>query len=91
MPPIAERLREQIQRRMFTECASEQSWQHVVGLTIITAVAYFPVARTGLTLLKPEGVAVMWPALGFAVGGPIALGFHLDPGRQPSRWLSCSR
>jgi PAS domain S-box-containing protein len=74
MPPIAERLREQIQRRMFTERASEKSWGHAIGLTVVTAVAYFLVARTGLTLLKPEGVAVMWPALGLAVGGLIALG-----------------
>src|SRR5262249_54807731 len=40
----------------------------------VTAVSYFLVARAGLTLLKPEGVAVMWPALGLAVGGLIALG-----------------
>src|SRR5215470_18761697 len=69
MPPIAQRL-----RRMFTERASEKSWGHAIGLTVVTAVAYFLVARTGLTLLKPEGVAVMWPALGLAVGVLIALG-----------------
>jgi hypothetical protein len=51
---------------MFTERASEKSRRHVIGLTVVTAVAYFLVARTGLTLLKPEGVAVMWPALGLA-------------------------
>src|SRR5215471_14184405 len=74
MPPIAQRLREQIQRRMFTKRASEKSWGHVIGLTVVTAVAYFLAARLGLALLKPEGVAVMWPALGLAVGGLIALG-----------------
>jgi PAS domain S-box-containing protein len=74
MSPIAQRLREQTQRRMFTEHASEKSWRHAIGLTVVTAVGYFLMARTGLTLLKPEGVAVMWPALGLAVGALIALG-----------------
>src|SRR5262249_6617047 len=74
MPPIAQRLREQIQRGMFTKRASEKSGGHVIGLTVVTAVAYFLVAQIGLTLLKPEGVAVIWPALGLAVGGLIALG-----------------
>src|SRR5215467_3079396 len=73
MPPIAHRLREQI-RQMFTERAAERSWGHTIGLTVVTAVAYFLAALTGLTLLKPEGVAVMWPALGLAVGALIALG-----------------
>jgi PAS domain S-box-containing protein len=73
MPPIAQRLREQTQQ-MFTERASERTWAQAIGLTIVTAAAYFLAARTGLTLLKPEGVAVMWPALGLAVGGLIALG-----------------
>src|SRR5262245_11927545 len=71
MPPIAQRLREQILRHIFTERAS---WGHAIALAVATAVAYFLVARIGLTLLKPEGVAVMWPALGLAVGGLIALG-----------------
>src|SRR5215467_1163402 len=72
MPPIAQRLSEQIQ--LFADRASEKSLAHAIGLTVVTAVAYFLAARTGLTLLKPEGVAVMWPALGLAVGGLIALG-----------------
>ena len=67
MPPIAQTLRGQIQR-MFTERTSERSWEHAIGLTIITAVAYFLAALAGLTLLKPEGVAVMWPALGWGIG-----------------------
>ena len=74
MPSIAQRLRKQIRRRMFAESASEKSWGHAIGLTAVTAVAYFLVARTGLTLLKAEGVAVIWPALGLAVGALIALG-----------------
>ena len=73
MPPIAQTLRGQIQR-MFTERTSERSWEHAIGLTVVTAVAYFLAALAGLTLLKPEGVAVMWPALGLAVGCLIALG-----------------
>jgi PAS domain S-box-containing protein len=59
---------------MFTQRASERSWGHAIGLTVVTAVVYFLAARTGLTVLKPEGVAVMWPALGLAVGALIALG-----------------
>src|SRR5262245_61840821 len=74
MQPVAQRLREQIRRRSFTERASDKSWRHAIGLTVVTALAYFLVAQTGLTLLKPEGVAVMWPALGLAVGALIALG-----------------
>src|SRR5215468_8386982 len=74
MPPVAQRLRGQIERQIFTGCASEKSWRHAIGLAVVTAVSYFLVARAGLTLLKPEGVAVMWPALGLAVGALIALG-----------------
>src|SRR2546429_5240136 len=74
MPTIAQRFREQVQRRMFAVRASEKSWGRAIGLTVITAVAYFLVARTGLTLLKAEGVAVIWPELGLAVGSLIALG-----------------
>src|SRR5262245_35018331 len=73
MPAIAQRLGDHIQR-MFTERACAKSWGHAIGLTVVTAAVYFLAARTGLTLLKPEGVAVMWPALGLAVGGLIALG-----------------
>jgi PAS domain S-box-containing protein len=57
---------------MFTEHGSEKPWRHAIGLTVVTTVGYFLVARTGLALLKPEGVAVMWPALGLAVGVLIA-------------------
>src|SRR5262245_3788287 len=74
MPPTTQGLREQIERRMFTERAWEKSWGHAIGLSVVTAVAYFLAARTGLALLKPEGVAVLWPALGLAVGVLIALG-----------------
>src|SRR5215475_5207089 len=74
MPPTAQRLREQIERRMFTERAWEKSWGHAIGLSVVTAVAYFLTARAGLALLKPEGVAMLWPALGLAVGSLIALG-----------------
>src|SRR6476660_8207068 len=76
MPSLAQRLREQTPRRMFTEFASDKSWGYAIGLTIVTAVAYFLVARTGLSLLKADGIAVIWPALGLAVGALIALGPH---------------
>jgi PAS domain S-box-containing protein len=59
---------------MFADRAFEKSLAHAIGLTVVTAVAYFLAARAGITLLKPEGVAVMWPALGLAVGGLIAMG-----------------
>src|SRR5215471_10362928 len=74
MPPTAQRLREQIERRLFTERAWEKSWGHAIGLSVVTAVAYFLTARAGLALLKPEGVALIWPALGLAVGVLMALG-----------------
>src|SRR5262249_35217847 len=74
MPPVAQRLRGQIEHQIFTGRASEKSWRHAIGLAVVTAVSYFLVARAGLTLLKPEGVAVMWPALGLPVRGLIALG-----------------
>src|SRR5262249_29284265 len=74
MPPVAHRLRGQIERQIFTGRASEKSWRHAIGLAVVTAVAYFLVSRTGLTLLRPEGVAGIWPALGLAVGCLIALG-----------------
>ena len=63
MPSIAQRLGEQI-RRMFTERASERSWQHAIGLAVVTAVAYFLAARVGLTLQQVMGVPIgSWGAL----------------------------
>ena len=79
MPPIAQKLREKIPRRRFVARALEQSWGHTIELTVVTAVAYFLVARSGITLLKAEGVAVIWPALGLAVGCLIALGPDARP------------
>ncbi len=43
--------------------------------TILTALGYFAAAKVGLALLaQPEGVAVFWPASGFAAGLLVALG-----------------
>src|SRR2546430_2524015 len=83
MPPIAQKLREQIQRRTFTGRASEKSWGRAIGLTVVTAVAYFLVARTGLTLLKAEGVAVMWPALGIVTVARLPIGLASAMCRAP--------
>jgi signal transduction histidine kinase len=51
-----------------------------VGLAAAVGLAYFLAARLGVGLvLKPEGVAVFWPAAGISSGVLIALGPH-------SRW-----
>jgi PAS domain S-box-containing protein len=67
-------LKEQILRRMLALGGSTRPWGDTIGLTLVVTVTYILAARMSLILLKPEGVAVMWPALGLAVGGLIALG-----------------
>jgi signal transduction histidine kinase len=49
-------------------------WVGSVGLAIALGIAYFLVARLGLALLTPDGVAVFWPAAGVAAGVLIAFG-----------------
>jgi PAS domain S-box-containing protein len=71
---LEQSLNEQIRQRMPTLRDSRVPRGDTIGLTVVITVTYFLVARMGLTLLRPEGVAVMWPALGLAVGGLIALG-----------------
>src|ERR1700686_4662679 len=45
------------------------------GLAVAVGVAYFLAGRLGVGLiLKPEGVAVFWPAAGISSGVLIALG-----------------
>jgi signal transduction histidine kinase len=50
-------------------------WARRVGLAAAVGVAYFLAARLSVGLvLKPEGVAVFWPAAGISSGVLIALG-----------------
>jgi signal transduction histidine kinase len=52
-----------------------QRWLRSVGLALAVGLAYFIAARLGVGLvLKPEGVAVFWPAAGISSGSLIALG-----------------
>lgn len=51
------------------------NWLAGIGLAIAVGSAYFLVARLSLGLLmKPDGVAVFWPAAGISSGVLIALG-----------------
>ena len=55
--------------------ALARRWAHGVGLAAAVGVAYFLAARLSVGLvLKPEGVAVFWPAAGISSGVLIALG-----------------
>jgi len=52
-------------------------WMTKVGLAALVGLAYFFAARLSVNLvLKPEGVAVFWPAAGISSGVLIALGPH---------------
>ena len=52
-----------------------QPWLRGVGLAGAVGVAYYVAGRLGVGLiLKPEGVAVFWPAAGISSGVLIALG-----------------
>src|ERR1700719_4413758 len=55
--------------------ALARRWARSVGLAAAVGVAYFLAARLSVGLvLKPEGVAVSWPAAGISSGVLIALG-----------------
>lgn len=55
--------------------ALARRWARGVGLAAAVGVAYFLAARLSVGLvLKPEGVAVFWPAAGISSGVLIALG-----------------
>ncbi len=55
--------------------AMARRWARSVGLAAVVGVAYFLAARLSVGLvLKPEGVAVFWPAAGISCGVLIALG-----------------
>jgi signal transduction histidine kinase len=52
-----------------------EGWLGGIGLALAVGAAYFVVARLSLGLLmKPDGVAVFWPAAGISSGVLIALG-----------------
>ena len=55
--------------------ALARRWARSVGLAAAVGLAYFLAARLSVGLvLKPEGVAVFWPAAGISSGVLIALG-----------------
>lgn len=52
-----------------------QTWLRGLGLAAAVGIAYYAAGRLGVGLiLKPEGVAVFWPAAGISSGVLIALG-----------------
>ncbi len=54
--------------------ATQQGWITSVWLAVVVACVYILLAKLSLALLTPEGVAVFWPAAGFAAGILIAFG-----------------
>jgi hypothetical protein len=63
------------QRRQPTADALSWRWVAGIGLAVAVGSAYFLAAQLSLGLLiKPDGVAVFWPAAGISSGVLIALG-----------------
>ena len=63
------------QRQRFAANHRAWRWVNTIGLAAAVGLAYFLAARLGVgLLLKPEGVAVFWPAAGISSGVLIALG-----------------
>jgi PAS domain S-box-containing protein len=61
--------------QLFTSADPTRRRVASIGLAIAVGIAYFLAARLSLGLLiKPDGVAVFWPAAGIAAGILIALG-----------------
>jgi PAS domain S-box-containing protein len=54
--------------------SAQQWWITSVWLAVVVACVYILLAKLSLALLTPEGVAVFWPAAGFAAGMLIAFG-----------------
>ena len=54
--------------------ATQKGWITSVWLAVVVACVYILLAKLSLALLTPEGVAVFWPAAGFAAGILIAFG-----------------
>jgi signal transduction histidine kinase len=64
-------------RRQTAEAGRFRRWIARIGLAALVGLAYFLAARLSVNLvLKPEGVAVFWPAAGISSGVLIALGPH---------------
>lgn len=62
-------------RRQQSAAVDDRRWLGGLGLALVIGVAYWIAGRFGVALvLKPEGVAVFWPAGGIASGTLIALG-----------------
>jgi len=65
------------QHRRFAANNRAWRWAGTIGLAAAIGLAYFLAARLSVGLvLKPEGVAVFWPAAGISAGVLIALGPH---------------
>jgi signal transduction histidine kinase len=71
---MLEGLRASGQRKRSADALARR-WARSVGLAAAVGLAYFLAARLSVGLvLKPEGVAVFWPAAGISSGVLIALG-----------------
>src|ERR1700733_5528041 len=74
-PGMPERALANGQRRRSAANDLARRWLIGAGLAVTVGVAYFLAGRLGVGLiLKPEGVAVFWPAAGISSGVLIALG-----------------
>src|SRR6204780_5112499 len=74
-PVMPERAPANGQRRRSAADDLARRWLIGAGLAVTVGVAYFLAGRLGVGLiLKPEGVAVFWPAAGISSGVLIALG-----------------
>jgi len=74
-PGMPERALANGQRRGSAAIDFTRRWLVGAGLAVAVGAAYFLAGRLGVGLiLKPEGVAVFWPAAGISSGVLIALG-----------------
>ena len=74
---MTEGLLEDRQRQRSAADVVSGRWVTSIGLAAAVGLAYFLAAQLGLGLLmKPDGVAVFWPAAGISSGVLIALGPH---------------
>ena len=72
---MAEGLLAEGRRRHFAVSDLTRRWVGGIGLAAAVGLAYFLAAALSVRLvLKPEGVAVFWPAAGLSSGLLIALG-----------------